>query len=139
MNASTESFLLFGLKILGDRSISPIQGLGALIIVYTVALFVGLLICSQLRWGFGFTSFPLDIVKCLGIGAVVILAAYFISAVLIPLTTVRHIMLFMFPIIYLSTKACWWDLKWQESLLSNALAVLASGTVLFFIAERVAT
>jgi len=139
MADSTTFFMLLGVKEFGDRSISPIQGLGALIIVYTVALFVGLLICSQLRWGFGFENLALDSLKCLIVGVVVILSAFFINGVLIPLTTVPHIMLFMFPIIYLATKACWREVKWQENLLANGMAVLAACVALFFVAQRVVT
>ncbi len=136
----TASLLLFGVRILGDRSIPLIHALGTLALVYAVVLFVGLLICSQLGWGFGFENFPLDVLKCLAVGAVVTLAFWAIETLLIDgINMVPHVRLFMLPIIYLTTKACWREVKWRESLLANGLAVLAAGAAVFFMAGRVAT
>lgn len=44
MGLSAISGILFGIKILGDRSIPLIHALGTLAVVYAIALFVGLLI-----------------------------------------------------------------------------------------------
>jgi len=96
-----------------------------LVVTVAVGMFLGLLICSHVGIGFGFTDLRKDILKCVLVSIVTVAA----GAGLLTLAGSLRVLLPLPVIWYIVVKLCWLELEKAEVAITGTSVVVFAALV----------